>query len=269
MKTFRTIEISDSRFESGNLKYITVKSGRLKGRGDVVVFQPEAWLPETAVPVVILLHGVYGSAWSWPLKSGVHLRTHDLIVKRKLPPCILAMPSDGLWGDGSGYVAHDGYDFDKWIAEDVPQLLMQTVKGVDEQSPFFITGLSMGGFGAMKIGAKYPERFLAFTGHSSITNLEQMKLFVEEDMESFTALPAKEKDVLTCLKAHQSTLPPFQFDCGNADPLLEANSTLHQQLKDAGIPHTYQEFTGGHEWPYWEKHILESLLFFGKRMGEM
>lgn len=266
MKTFRTIEVSDPRFETGILKCITAKSDYLKGRGDVLVFHPSGALPQRSIPIVILLHGVYGSAWSWVGKGGVHLQAEELIEAGKLPPCIIAMPSDGLWGDGSGYVAHDGYDFEKWIAEDVPELLIQSIEEADEGSPFFISGLSMGGFGAMKIGAKYPERFRAFTGHSSITHLSQMKEFVEEDIQSFLSLPDAEKDLMAGFKKHQSTLPFFRFDCGKDDPLLKANRKLHQHLKNTGIPHDYHEYYGGHEWPYWEEHIVESLLFFGERM---
>ena len=65
MSKFRTIEISDPQFESGDLRFITVKSQHLKGRGDICVFVPPMELPDQSVPVIILLHGVYGSAWSW------------------------------------------------------------------------------------------------------------------------------------------------------------------------------------------------------------
>ena len=61
----------------------------------------------------------------------------------------------------------------------------------------------------------------------------------------------------------KSILPPFRFDCGSDDPLLEANQVLHEALVQHGIEHRYEEFPGGHEWTYWEKHIVDSLLFFG------
>ncbi len=89
----------------------------------------------------------------------------------------------------------DGYDFEKWIAEDVPEIVMQNVKGVTKKSKFFITGLSMGGFGAMKIGAKYHQQFTAFSGHSSITNLRQMKLFTEEGLQHYLQKNETDNDV--------------------------------------------------------------------------
>ncbi|WP_332369533.1 hypothetical protein [Spirosoma telluris] len=68
--TFRTIELSDPAYEQDGLRYITVKTPNLKGRGDITVWLPSPELigPEP-LPLVILLHGVYGSHWAWPLKG--------------------------------------------------------------------------------------------------------------------------------------------------------------------------------------------------------
>ncbi len=255
MKKFRTIEISDPQFEKDNLRMITVKSKNLKGRGDIVVFVPPKIKKNTAV--VILLHGVYGSAWSWPLKTGIHI--DELNAES---PFVLAFPSDGLWGDGSAYSPHDGYNFEKWIAEDVPEILISEIENVSEQSLFFISGLSMGGFGALKIGAKYNQRFKAFSGHSSITNTEQMQLFVEEDMEHFQQTDKVDEDVFETIRKYKDQIGPFRFDCGTNDLLFDHNKKLHAQLSAEGIAHHYEGLEGSHEWKYWAKHVKRSLDFF-------
>ena len=110
----------------------------------------------------------------------MHLKAKELIENGELPPMILVMPSDGLWGDGSAYLQHNGYNFEKWITEDVVDAVVESIDGADSSSPLFISGLSMGGFGALRIGAKYGSRFKAMSGLSSMTSLPQMKLFVEE-----------------------------------------------------------------------------------------
>ena len=81
MSKFRTIEISDPQFESNNLRFITVKTPNLKGRGDICVYVPPETRHTHTLPIVILLHGVYGSAWSWPMSAGVHLKVDELIKK--------------------------------------------------------------------------------------------------------------------------------------------------------------------------------------------
>jgi enterochelin esterase-like enzyme len=58
-------------------------------------------------------------------------------------------------------------------------------------------------------------------------------------------------------------LPRLRFDCGIEDTLLEGNRALHRALVIRDISHTYAEFAGGHEWPYWQQLVLETLRFAG------
>lgn len=262
MPQFRTVEISDPQFERDHLRFITLKSAHLKGRGDICVFVPPGLTPDTTVPVVLLLHGVYGSAWSWALRTGVHIQALDMIRTGALPPMIIAMPSDGLWGDGSGYLPHHALDFEKWITEDVPAVLQQHITGAGPGSPLFICGLSMGGFGALRIGVKYSQLFHGISAHSAITSLPQMKLFVEEPLDGYAQPQKVDEDVLATMLHYRQHIPPLRFDCGTEDELLQPNRALHEALTAAGIAHDYAEYAGGHEWPYWQRHVITSLRFF-------
>ncbi|NGM61095.1 esterase family protein [Sphingobacterium sp. SGG-5] len=264
MELFRTIEISEPQFENSCLRYITVKSRHLKGRGDICVFVPPFLETVKDCPLIILLHGVYGSSWSWTLNGGVHITALEMMQQKKIPPAVIAMPSDGLWGDGSGYIPHDGLDFEKWIAEDVPAAVQKCIPSVRTSSRLFIGGLSMGGFGALKIGTRYAGQFSAVAAHSSLTHLAQMELFVEEEVNGLLQKEAKDNSVFLTIMKHKHQLPFIRFDCGLLDTLLDENRLLHHQLLEAGIPHEYEEREGGHEWPYWQKHIRDSLLFFSK-----
>lgn len=261
---FRTIKISDPRFESDNLRYLTIKTPNLKGRGNICLFIPLN-IEVDNLPIVILLHGVYGSSNSWSQQAGAHHTALQLIETGKMRPMILAMPSDGLWGDGSAYLKHSGYDFDKWIVEDVVDAVRMNIPQAANSTDLFIGGLSMGGFGALMLGAKYPEKFKAISAHSAITNLAQMKLFVEESPIKYQQVLAKSEDAFLMMQSHRIELPPVRFDCGKADLLIEHNRKLHVQLTEAGIDHTYEEFEGIHEWKYWEEHLADSLLFFEKQ----
>jgi S-formylglutathione hydrolase FrmB len=192
-----------------------------------------------------------------------HRTAQRLMDEGTIPPLVLAMPSDGLWGDGSGYLAHPGQDFEKWIAEEVPVAARSAAACVSADSPLFLCGLSMGGFGALRIGAKYPGRYRGLSGHSSITHFEQMKMYVEEAPASFGA-SAQDYSVLETMLRNRATLPPVRFDCGVEDALLEYNRRLHRDLEANGIAHRYEEFSGGHDWIYWGAHVGDSLRFFGE-----
>ena len=258
---FRTIEISDSAFETNNLKYITIKSDNLKGRGDICVFVPENVALEN-VPLVILLHGVYGSSWAWTLKGGVHITAMEMIVRKEIEPMVIAMPSDGLWGDGSAYLKHYDKDFEKWIVNDVRYAVINNIDGVTHSSKICISGLSMGGFGALRLGIKYNDVFSAISAHSAITNLEQMRLFVEEDLEDLMECNKEDTAILPLALKLKNDLPKIRFDCGSEDILIEENRALHNELIQNDIEHEYEEFSGGHEWSYWQEHIKDSLRFF-------
>ncbi len=261
MTRFRTTEISDPDYESNDLRFITVKTPHLKGRGDICVYVPD--MPDaTDLPIVILLHGVYGSAWIWSQKAGAHLTAARLIAAGKITPMVLAMPSDGLWGDGSAYLPHHQFDFEQWIVSDVPDAVIENLPQVSDQSPVFISGLSMGGFGALRLGAKYHDRFSGISAHSSITHLDQMTLFIEELVENYRQASKTSESVWGTILENRHLLPPVRFDCGKDDLLISYNSDLHRKMEEAQIPHTYLEFPGKHEWSYWREHLEDTLLFF-------
>ena len=263
MSKFRTTEISNPEFESNNLRFITVKTSNLKGRGDICLFVPPIKnLQDT--PIVTLLHGVYGSAWIWTHKAGVHFTALKLMEEGLIKPMILAMPSDGLWGDGSAYLPHNEKNFENWIVEDVVNAVIENIDCASEKSDLFIAGLSMGGYGALRLGAKYPKKYKAISGHSSITNINQMKFFVEENEANYNQEKSINEDVFQLMLQHKNNLPSIRFDCGADDLLIDFNRTLHQKLTSENIPHIYEEFKGKHEWSYWQEHIKDTLLFFNK-----
>ena len=263
--SFRTIELSDEIFERDGLRFLTVKTPNLQGRADICLFVPKVKKETTNLPIYILLHGVYGSAWIWAWKGGAHSTAQQLMDQRIIQPAIVAMPSDGLWGDGSAYFAHHGKYYDQWIVSDVPKAIIENIPEAGSYSPLCIGGLSMGGYGALMLGTQYPEKFKAISGHSSITKLDQLSLFVEEPLteyEKYCAFP----DVIQIMKLNKDRLPALRFDCGSSDELIEANRLLHHQLSDLQIEHIFQEFSGGHEWPYWRKHVAKTFRFFDEQL---
>jgi enterochelin esterase-like enzyme len=259
--SFRTFELSNPEDLPPGVHFVTVKSAALKRRADITFYVPPGAHAER-LPLVTLLHGVYGSHWAWLFKGGAHRVMDRLIKNEALPPMMLAMPSDGLWGDGSGYLRHAQADYVKWIMEEVPAAAAM-VEPKSASGLQFIGGLSMGGYGALRLGALFPERFAAISGHSSVTDIAQLQGFVEEQTDQYELAEAHPLPVLDCLKQNAHRLPPLRFDCGTEDHLIEPNRLLHQELTLAGIEHVFEEFPGAHAWDYWHEHLADSLRFFG------
>ncbi|MFT4565848.1 MAG: putative tributyrin esterase [Saprospiraceae bacterium] len=263
MSSFNTIELSDSSYERDGLRFLTAKTDNLQGRGDICIYVPEVAKDISNLPIYILLHGVYGSSWVWAYKGGAHITAHRLIANQEIEPAIIAMPSDGLWGDGSAYFTHHQKQFDQWIVNDVRTAIIENIPASGAKSKLCIGGLSMGGYGALMLGGRFPEKFAAISGHSSITKLEQVKQFVEEPIEAYTNA-AEIPDVIDAMIKNSDRLPVLRFDCGIDDPLIDANRILHDQLLESHIRHEYEEFPGGHEWSYWQQHVERTFRFFDR-----
>jgi putative tributyrin esterase len=259
--SFTSVELSDPRFERDGLRMITVRGGALGRRGDICFWAPPIGAAAAPLPLLILLHGADGSAWSWPLRGGAHLTASRLIDTEEIAPVALAMPSDGLWGHGSGYVPHADADYERWIVEEVLAAAALADDRVVASSPMTIAGLSMGGFGALRLGAKYPDRFRGISAHSSVTTLGRLQEATGDRLEVVPSFGQPDGTALHWLEVNAARLPPLRFDCGTDDHLLPGNRALHAALESRGIEHTYEEFAGGHDWPYWRLHLADSLRF--------
>jgi len=259
--SFASLELSDPRFERDGLRVITVGSRALGRRADICFWAPPAGTSRATLPLLILLHGAGGSAWSWPLNGAAHLTAAGLVEAEEIAPVALAMPSDGLWGLGSGYVPHSDADFERWIVEEVPAAAALADDRVTGASPLTIAGLSMGGFGALRLGAKYPDRFRGISAHSAVTTLGRLAEATGDRLDALPHFGRPEGTALHWLEVNAARLPPLRLDCGTDDPLLPGNRALHAALDARGIEHQYEEFAGGHDWLYWRLHLTDSLRF--------
>jgi len=265
MITYDKLAISNPEFEMDNVRYMTVKSSNLKGRGDLSVFVPPGSDYQN-LPIVLLLHGVYGSHWAWTHLAGVHRQMLNGIESGLVKPMVIVMPSDGLWGDGSGYIPHQQQNFEKWIIEDVTDAVTYSIKETSKISPIFIAGLSMGGYGALRLGAKYGTKFRAVSALSSLTDIKQMQELLEEDISGLLVSNFNEQSVADVIIENRDILPAIRFDCGVGDPLVTENRKLNEELVRYNIPHIYEEFEGVHDWAYWTENIFRTLLFFSERI---
>jgi len=263
---FRSFEISDPTYERDDLRHVTVRSAALGGRGDVTFFVPGALRADAPVPLAVLLHGAYGSHWAWALQGGAHHTARRMMAAGTLPPMVLAMPSDGLAADSTAYIAHGDVDYASWIVRDIKAIAMRVHPAITPASPLCITGLSMGGFGALHLGLRYPEHFAAVSAHSAVTDVARR--FGQGLSPSRAEIHRLRADaslsVLHWAKRHRDELPPFRFDCGSDDALCRENRDLASALTAEGIAHTYDEFAGGHDWAYWQTHLEDSLRFFAQ-----
>ncbi|WP_041522676.1 alpha/beta hydrolase [Gilvimarinus agarilyticus] len=245
------------------LKYLTVHSSALKGRGNISCYNAASKQQE--LPIVMLLHGVYGNHWVWMNLGRVHEVYDELRRNGEIGEMLLVMPEDGSYYAGSGYLPlSNGQDFDAWIMEDALSAVTQSLACVSERSKVYLSGLSMGGYGALRLGAKHAARVSGISAHSSITCMDDFKHFVKEDLSIYRCNDANEADLLHWFSQNRHQLPPIRLDCGTDDVLFNSNQALTTHLSNAGIDHDFEAPSGGHEWSYWNIQVAKTLRFFDR-----
>jgi putative tributyrin esterase len=116
-----------------------------------------------------------------------------------------------------------------------------------------IGGNSMGGYGAMRLGCKYPELFASIRAHSGVYYQKEELVGVCPDSDNADIYRITEELV------HAEHNVEISFDCGTDDTLLDQNRRLHAHMEQIGLPHEYVENTGGHTWNYWDSQLSAAL----------
>jgi endo-1,4-beta-xylanase len=148
----------------------------------------------------------------------------------------------------------DSYD-GKYLAEStfIKELLpyidshYRTIASRDGRS---IQGMSMGGFGCMRLGLKYPNLFssiVAFAG--GFRRPEDVGAGGPSYVEMFNGDPEifRKQHAWTIARENADNIRghiAIQMYVGNKDPGIENNRHMHQVLEEMKIPHGYREFDG-------------------------
>ena len=211
---------------------------------------------EGPFPVLMQLHGLTDDAEAW-----IHLS--NLVRHVTGLPLVVVLPDGGTsgyvnWKD-SGRLHKARYE--DLLMRDIPAHLARAFNVSD--SPWAIGGLSMGGYGAMRLGLKYPDRFCSIYAHSSAFHLHEMldPALVERPVEDASVFH------LADALAVRDDIPAIAFDCGTEDRLIDTNRRFHEHLQTLNIAHHYAEFPGGHEWDYWDLHVREALAQHAQVLG--
>jgi S-formylglutathione hydrolase FrmB len=213
-------------------------------------------------PVMWLLHGYSDDHTAWTRRTSIerYAASHGMIV---------AMPDGhhGFYTDAQG-----GLAYERNLIEDAMgtvDRLFHTKKG---RMGRCISGLSMGGYGALKLALKRPDLFASVTSHSGLgcPKLRDRKDPMSWELRQIfgtKGCKGTDNDCFTLAeKIDRKKLPAIRIDCGVDDFLIENNREMHRHLDRLGIPHEYQEFPGAHSWEYWDEHIRESIAFHARNL---
>ncbi len=228
-----------------------------------VIF-PENTAHSGPFPTLYLLHGLSDDYSAWQRRTSIERYVQTL-------PLIVVMP-DG--GRGWYARAHEGADYEGAIMDDCLGFVERTFRADARREARAIGGLSMGGYGALKLALQNPDKFISAHGHSSAFGFGHAQWRSEEPEFRRIIGPQASGGPLDLWKiaddAHAATpdaLPALRIDCGTSDFLIEQNREFHAHLDELKIAHEYEEFAGAHDWAYWDKHIQSALRFHARHLG--
>ncbi len=222
-------------------------------------------------PVVYLLHGLTGHYSNWTDKTKLMQYSSDHQV------IIVTPEGDNGWYTDSVSTPNDKYE-SYIIKELIPEIdkIYRTIDGRDGR---VIAGLSMGGYGSLKFGFKYPSLFTligSFSGALGATSwTEKNAGAIAKSMDlAFGSDEASESrkanDIFRLVREvtpdQQKALPYIYLSCGTEDFLIANNRDFLKLLNDKKIPHEYREHPGGHDWTFWDGQVREFLMVAERRM---
>jgi S-formylglutathione hydrolase FrmB len=238
--------------------------------------------PVERYPVLYFLHGL-GDNEQTLFNSGSWTLLDDLRRQHKMGDFLIVAPE----GRQSFYIdSADGkirYS-DFFLREFIPHIEAQ-YRVRPSRNARAISGISMGGYGALRFAFAHPEMFSAVSAQSAALITASPTEF---DSAARTGAPLER--VMTevfgrpIAVSHWNENSPFllarknssgirrlaiYFNCGNDDNygFEKGAAALHEQLQKEGVKHEYHAYVGDHSLPYFLSHFPEVMEFHSRAFG--
>jgi S-formylglutathione hydrolase FrmB len=218
-------------------------------------------------PVVYLLHGYDGWYSNWLIRVPL---LKDYADQYNL---MIVCPDGGKSSWYFDSPIDSSMRYETYISIEVPGYIDTHYNTVKNRNGRAITGLSMGGHGALFLALRHAETFGAC---GSISGLVDLSLTINKydlakrigDTLQY-ADNWKKYSVINLIDNYPKDSLAIIIDCGTSDAFFGVNHFLHEKMLKVKIPHDYTERPGKHEWPYWRNSIQYHLLFFKNYFDKM
>jgi putative tributyrin esterase len=208
-------------------------------------------------PTLYLLHGLSDDHTIWQRRTCIERYVASLGLAVVMPEV-----------NRSFYCDMDkGYKYWTFISEELPSVAREFFHLSSKREDNFVAGLSMGGYGAMKLGLRYPDKFAAVGSLSGALDIK--RIFKEEDYEDIKIIFDADKGVketeddlfnlIEKISISKEQKPMLYQCCGTEDFLYKDNLRFKKHCEKFGIKLIYEEEAGTHEWGYWDKKIQSFL----------
>ena len=244
---------------------------RSKVQGRSVFFN--VILPEQCekdVPAIYMLHGTNSNCFDWIKALSLERYATARSIAVVMPTCDNSYYTDMKYG--FPHYTH--------IIEELIPYTRKMFGLSDKREKTFVSGFSMGGYGAVKLALRNPDMFAAAAPMSGVFNLpEWWKTKGDDDTIPFTVwgpdykdvFPGSDDDLFKLVKDFETNGKPKPWIyqcCGTEDSLIGDNRKFRDFIKDKGFRYEYEEWPGAHTWDYWDEAIPKCIDFCKKYMKE-
>lgn len=206
-------------------------------------------------PALYLLHG-------WSDDETIWMRRTSIERYASSYPLVVVMPRVDL----SYYQdTASGMKYWSYLTEELPALCEEWFPINSSRESRFAAGLSMGGYGAFRMGLERPDLFNAVASLSGALDIGTLARAWRDDAErqkvmrgifgNLERLAGSESDLIGLLNRPKQDRARFLQWCGTEDFLYEANLRFRDAAKESGLNHIYREGTGDHSWQHWDREI--------------
>ncbi len=252
---------------AGSVDTVSIYSNSMHKYINAVVIKPDSYKKftrrggkRTSFPVVYLLHGYDGWYSNWII------RVPELINYADQYQTLIVCPDGAKSSWYFDSPIDTAYKYETHVATEVVHFIDKNYRSIADKNHRAITGLSMGGHGALFLALRHATVFGAAGSMSGGVDLKESKnRFDIIKRIGDTILQANNwhnMTVINLIENYTNTYVKIIFDCGEKDIFIDGNRRLHQKMLQLKIPHEYIERPGLHNWDYWSNAIPFQLLFF-------
>jgi S-formylglutathione hydrolase FrmB len=222
------------------------------------------------------LHGGTGSFSDWLTKV-----TEPGLVNRMAKEYDIIIVNPGV-GPTSYYFDSpllDSVQYETYITAELIPEIDKKYRTLNQKEARAITGLSMGGHGAITLSAKHPELFAVAGSMSGVMNIDTRMWEVGDALKNMRAesqkvmlgeieyeFPFSTYTAVGLVEQIKANGIPLIIDCGTEDFLISTNRQMHQLLLANETPHEYTERPGAHTWQYWTEALPIHMHFINKHL---
>lgn len=251
--------LSLMKVSAAHVDTLSVASANLPTPMNVLVTVPDIAATANNLPVVYLLHGYSGNQNDW--------LDHQPRIKEMADRygMIIVNPDGRNSWYFDSYVRPD-YKMESFIIDDLIPYIDKKYPTAADRTKRAITGLSMGGHGALYLAFRHPDIFANAGSMSGGVDIRPWpdNWNIKDALGDIKQYPRRWEDnsVINLVNRLKPGEININFDCGIDDFFAAVNEDLHRALVKAGIPHDYTQRPGAHTWEYWNNSLMHHLLYF-------